>query len=57
LPIPNTVIVPNEDFIDISLEKIGNKFPVVIKTLSGTKGIGVFIVSDYNSLRPILQTI
>lgn len=57
LPIPSTVIVPNEDFIDISLEKIGNKFPVVIKTLSGTKGIGVFIVSDYNSLRPILQTI
>jgi glutathione synthase/RimK-type ligase-like ATP-grasp enzyme len=57
LPIPKTVIIPNEETIDQSLEKIGNKFPVVIKTLTGTKGIGVFIVNDYESLKPILQTI
>lgn len=57
LSIPKTSIIPNENFIDICLEKVGGKFPVVVKTLSGTKGIGVFIVSDYKSLRPVLQTI
>jgi gamma-F420-2:alpha-L-glutamate ligase len=57
LPIPKTVIVPNEQTVESSLEKIGGKFPIVVKTLSGTKGIGVFIISDQRSLKPILQTV
>jgi ribosomal protein S6--L-glutamate ligase len=58
LSCPPTVLLPNEDFIDSALEQIGGrKFPVVVKTLSGTQGIGVFIVDSYRSLRSIMQTI
>ncbi|NIQ07080.1 MAG: RimK family alpha-L-glutamate ligase, partial [Candidatus Korarchaeota archaeon] len=36
---------------------VGNKFPVIVKTLNGTQGKGVFIVNDYKALKSTLQAI
>ena len=57
LPVPRYALVPNEDFLDQALEKIGGKFPIVMKLLSGTQGIGVSIVDSYASLKSVYQTI
>lgn len=57
LPIPKTSLVMNESDLDKSLKQVGNKFPVVVKLLSGTQGIGVSIVDSYSSLKSVYQTI
>lgn len=57
LPIPRYALVTNEDNLDSALAKIGGKFPVVMKLLSGTQGIGVSIVDSYASLKSVYQTI
>jgi ribosomal protein S6--L-glutamate ligase len=57
IPIPKTALIPNEDMLDDALEKIGGKFPVVVKVLSGTQGKGVFIAEKYSGLKSTLQTI
>ena len=57
LPVPKYALVPNEDALDRALEEIGGKFPVIMKLLSGTQGIGVSIVDSYASLKSVYQTI
>jgi len=57
LPVPRCALIPNEDFLDSALKQIGGKFPVVMKLLSGTQGIGVSIVDSYSSLKSVYQTI
>ena len=57
IPTPDTALVPTEEMIDIAHEKVGGKFPVVVKTLSGTQGRGVFIVNEYKALKSTLQAI
>lgn len=57
LPVPKYSLVPELSFLDKALENIGNKFPVVIKTLNGSHGIGVSIVDSYISLKSIYQTL
>lgn len=57
VPVPDSALVPTEDMIDLALEKVGGKFPIVVKTLCGTQGKGVFIVSEYRSLKSTLQAI
>ena len=57
LPVPKYSLIPNEDFLDKALEAVGGKFPVIMKLLSGTQGIGVSIVDSYASLKSVYQTI
>ncbi len=57
LPVPRYALVPNEDSLDKALEQIGGKFPIVMKLLSGTQGIGVSIVDSYASYKSVYQTI
>lgn len=57
VPIPDSYLVPTEEMIDLAHEKVGGKFPIVVKTLSGTQGKGVFIVNDYKALKSTLQAI
>jgi len=54
---PRTAFVNNESSIDIAHEKIGGKFPIVIKTLTGAEGIGVSKVDSYESLKSVLQSL
>ena len=57
IPVPKMAIIENEDKIEQGVKAVGSKFPVVIKLLSGSHGIGVSIVDSYASLRSVLQTI
>ena len=57
IPVIRTSIVSNEKSIDDAHERIGGKFPVIIKTMTGTQGIGVSIVKDRESLVSVIQSL
>ena len=57
IPIPRTAIVNNVKSIETAHEKIGGKFPVIIKTLRGTQGVGVSKVNDMSSLISVCQSL
>ena len=57
IPTPKTAFVSNEKNIDDALKLIGNKFPVILKTLTGTQGIGVVKVESYESLVSTVQAL
>jgi len=54
---PKTALVQNKGNLEYSFESIGGKFPVILKTLSGSKGVGVFFAESWKSFRPMLDTI
>ena len=55
LPCPRSAIVHEEEMIEPAMQRIGGKFPVVVKLLSGSKGVGVFIIDSEKSLKSVLQ--
>jgi ribosomal protein S6--L-glutamate ligase len=57
IPTPRATSVSNEDSIGPALLEIGNKFPVIVKTISGAEGIGVVKVESKESLVSILQAL
>jgi ribosomal protein S6--L-glutamate ligase len=57
IPTPRTAFVANISSLDDALDKIGNSFPVIVKTLTGAEGVGVSIVESYESLKSVLQTL
>ena len=57
LPVPRYSLIQNEEYLDTALNEIGGKFPVIMKLLSGTQGIGVSIVDSYASYKSVYQTI
>ena len=57
IPQPKTAFVSNEKQIESAFKKIGGKFPVVIKTLTGTQGIGISIVDSLESLISNIQSL
>jgi len=57
VPTPRTVLVRSEEGLEKALEDVGGKFPVVLKTLKGSKGVGVFMVESEVNMRSTLQTI
>lgn len=57
LPTPKTALLPDDKAIDKALKQVGGKFPLVVKLLSGTQGIGVSVVDSYGSLKSVYQTL
>lgn len=57
LPVPKYSLVPDVSFLDTALDIVGNKFPLIVKLISGTQGIGVSVVDSYASLKSVYQTI
>lgn len=57
IPIPKTALIPTEKALENAHNRIGGKFPVVIKTLSGTQGIGVSIVDSMQSMVSVIQSL
>jgi RimK family alpha-L-glutamate ligase len=57
LPVPKYSLIQNEHGLDKALMEIGGKFPIIMKLLSGTQGIGVSIVDSYASYKSVYQTI
>lgn len=55
LPIPKTILAR----FPVDSEVIGKqlKFPVIVKTLSGSQGSGVFLSTDKNSFEDLMQLI
>ena len=39
------------------MKKIGGQFPVVVKTITGSEGIGVPMVDSEQSLKSVLQSL
>ena len=57
IPVPRTSIINNIKSVEDAHKKIGGKFPVIIKTLKGTQGIGVSKVNDMSSLTSVVQSL
>tara|TARA_R100001377_G_scaffold51197_1_gene29940 strand:+ start:905 stop:2362 length:1458 start_codon:yes stop_codon:yes gene_type:complete len=54
---PRTSLVNNEKSILDAHDRIGGKFPVIIKTLTGTQGIGVSRVETMESMMSVIQSL
>jgi len=52
---PKTVLIPNEESIEQALEELDTKFPIILKTLRGSKGIGVLFIESERALDSIVQ--
>ena len=52
---PKTVLVPNEDFLETAVENLDTKFPIIMKTLRGSKGVGVLYIESERALTSIVQ--
>lgn len=57
IPVPKTSIVQGENGFELALKEVGGKFPVIVKTLYGSQGLGVFQIDSMESLKSTLQTI
>jgi len=57
IPVPKMAMVDGEDSIEKAVKSIGGQFPVVLKMLSGSHGIGVSIIDSLASLKSVLQTL
>lgn len=57
IPIPKMALIDSEESIEGAVKEIGGKFPLVLKMLSGSQGIGVSIVDSNASLKSVIQTI
>ena len=52
---PKTAIVPSSENWRLALESLNTEFPVIMKTLEGSKGIGVLFVESERSLESLIQ--
>ena len=57
IDIPKTSIVNNRKSIEDAHLHIGGKFPAIVKTLTGTQGIGVAKVNDMESLVSVCEAL
>jgi len=57
IPTPRTAFVSNEKNIDDAVKLVGNKFPIILKTLTGTQGIGVIKIESYEGLVSTIQSL
>ena len=55
IPIPKTAYVSNEKNLRTALDMIGGKFPLILKTLTGTQGVGVIKIESYEGLVATVQ--
>jgi RimK family alpha-L-glutamate ligase len=52
---PTTVLVPDVKSATKSFEKLNTDYPVILKTNSGTKGVGVLFVESEKGLQGMIQ--
>ena len=55
LTTPTTVIIPNAKGAKVAFEKLNTTYPVILKTIQGTKGVGVLFVESEKSLESMVQ--
>ena len=54
---PKTVLCESPENLQQSFENLNTKFPIILKTLRGSKGIGVLFVETERSLKGLVQTL
>jgi len=54
---PKTVLVSDADSIEKSFENLDTQFPIILKTLRGSKGVGVLFIESERALNSIIQLI
>ena len=52
---PKTVLIPNQDELESAVEKLDTKFPMIMKTLRGSQGVGVLFIESERALTSIVQ--
>lgn len=57
VPSPRSSSIQSIETLESVHKKIGGKFPVVIKTLTGAEGIGVSKADSFGSLKSVLQSL
>jgi ribosomal protein S6--L-glutamate ligase len=57
VPVPKTCLINKINELDDALGKIGGHFPIVLKTLRGSAGIGVSRIDSKESLTGVLQSL
>ena len=57
IPTPRTAMISNEKSLMDAHKRIGGKYPVVMKTLTGTQGIGVSLIESEKSLISVAQSL
>ena len=57
IPTPRTALISNEKSLIDAHERLGGKYPVIMKTLTGTQGIGVSIVESEKSMVSVAQSL
>src|SRR5210317_77021 len=57
IPTPRTAFVSNEKNIKDAVKLVGNKFPIILKTLTCTQGIGVIKIESMDSLVSTIQAL
>jgi len=57
IPTPRTALISTEKGLLHAHERLGGKYPVIMKTLTGTQGIGVSIVESEKSMVSVAQSL
>jgi len=52
---PKTVLIPNGDTWREALESLDSKFPIIMKTLEGSKGVGVLFIESERQIESLVQ--
>ena len=52
---PNTVLVRHAEGAGEAAERLGNKFPMILKTAVGSRGVGVIWIESLKSLHSVIQ--
>jgi len=52
---PKTALVAHSEDTERALEELDSEFPIILKTATGTNGIGVILVESAKSLQSIVQ--
>ena len=52
---PKTVLIPNEDTWKVALKSLDSKFPIIMKTLEGSKGVGVLFIESERQIESLIQ--
>ena len=54
---PKTILIPNKKMVDVSVEELDTNFPIIMKTLRGSKGVGVLFIESKRALDAIVQLV
>jgi len=52
---PKTVLIPNEKTWKRAVEELDSKFPIIMKTLEGSKGVGVLFIESERQIESLVQ--